>query len=135
LPAVSVQLGPYSRRLRRGTVGELDGRSRQGRFARDLEAQLARYAGGPNASIGDLPITIRLTISRICITSAQLNALDDKLAAGDAWTDLDSRTANGLANRLRLLLRELKPAASKGNGPDALQAYLASRTPANGAGT
>jgi hypothetical protein len=134
LPAVSVQLGPYSKRLRRGAVGDLDGRSTQGRHLRDLEAQLARHAGGPNAALGDLPITTRLLIGRICLTHLQLSALDDKLAAGEAWTDLDSRTANGLANRLRLLLRELKPAATKGNGPDALQAYLASRTPANGAG-
>jgi hypothetical protein len=95
------KLGPYSRVLRRGVIGTsaIDGRSREGRYLRDLEAQLIAHSGGAPS------ITQRLLIERVTRTTVQLNKLDKKLLAGDSWTDHDSRTHGGLINRQRLLLR------------------------------
>ena len=96
-----VQLGPYSRALRRGSIRDsIDGRSNVGRFIRDLEAQLISHVGGHPT------ITQQLLIDRLVRCTIQLDQLDDKLL-GKNWTDLDSRTYNGLINRQRLLLREL----------------------------
>lgn len=94
-------VGPYSKRLRRGSIGcSVDGRSAEGRYIRDLEAQLTAHIGGaPN-------IALKLLIDRIVKTSMQIDALDAKLASGN-WTDTDARTHGGLVNRQRLLLREL----------------------------
>jgi hypothetical protein len=103
------QLGPYSKRLRRGSIGcSVDGRSAEGRYIRDLEAQLIAHIGGEPI------IAQKLLIDRIVKTSMQVDALDAKLASGN-WTDTDARTHGGLVNRQRLLLRELgmKPAAGK----------------------
>ncbi len=40
------QLGPHSRVLDRGTLGQLDGRSREGRFLRTYDAMLTKHLGG-----------------------------------------------------------------------------------------
>jgi hypothetical protein len=97
------RFGPYSRALRRGVIGSsaIDGRSTEGRYLRDLEAQLIAHCGGSPS------ITQKLLIERLVRTTIQLNALDEKLAAAGNWTDHDSRTHGGLINRQRLLLREL----------------------------
>jgi hypothetical protein len=100
-------LGPYSRALRRGTIGaSIDGRSAVGRFCRDLERQLAQHVAGPGASLGSLNIAQQLLVQRLVKTTVQINALDEKLERGD-WTDHDARTHGGLINRQRLLLREI----------------------------
>jgi hypothetical protein len=96
-----VQLGPYSRALRRGSIRDsIDGRSNVGRFIRDLEAQLISHVGGHPT------ITQQLLIDRLVRCTIQLDQLDDKLL-GKNWTDLDSRTYGGLINRQRLLAREI----------------------------
>jgi hypothetical protein len=104
------RFGPYSRTLRRGVIGSwaIDGRSTEGRYLRDLEAQLITHCGGSPS------VTQKLLIERLIRTTVQLNALDEKLAAAANWTDHDSRTHGGLINRQRLLLRELglTPAAA-----------------------
>ncbi|HEX3861080.1 MAG TPA: hypothetical protein VHY35_05255 [Stellaceae bacterium] len=103
------RIGPYSRKLRRGAIGSsTDGRSAEGRFIRDLEAQLIAHVGGSPS------IAQKLLIDRIIKTTMQVDALDAKLAEG-TWTDHDSRTHGGLINRQRLLLREIgmKPAAAR----------------------
>jgi hypothetical protein len=98
---------------------------------RDLEMQLVRHAGGPDATLISIPITVRLLIERLVRTTLQLNALDDKLAAGAGWTEHDCRTHGGLINRQRLLLRDLgmKPAAAR---PPTLQEHLARRAAERG---
>jgi hypothetical protein len=90
----------------------------------DLELQLVRHAGGPDATLTSIPITMRLLIERLVRSTLQLNALDDKLAAGTGWTDHDCRTHGGLINRQRLLLRELgmKPAAGRAPTPQEILA-------------
>jgi hypothetical protein len=93
------RLGPYSRKLHRGAISELyDGRSAEGRFIRDLEAQLVAHVGG-NPSI-----TQRLLIDRLIKIRLQLDLLDAKLAKGaeGGWTPHDSRTHGGLLNAFRL---------------------------------
>jgi hypothetical protein len=98
-------LGPYSRRLQRGAIGDLfDGRSAEGRFVRHLEAELIRHLGG------NPPITARLLIDRLIKIRLQLDLLDAKLAKGQ-WTAHDGRTYGGLLNAFRLTARELGIAA------------------------
>lgn len=111
--------GPYSRRLQRGAIGaSLDGRSELGRFVRHLEAELVAHVGGAPS------ITQKLLIDRIIRTRLQLDALDEKLAAG-SFAPHDQRTYGALLNAHRLGLRELgKPA--KAQPQDALQ-YLANK--------
>jgi hypothetical protein len=102
------RVGPYSRRLHRGAIGDLvDGRSAQGRFIRHLEAELVAHVGGSPS------IAQKLLIDRIIKLRLQLDALDDKLAAG-TWTPHDQRTYGALLNAHRLSLRELglRPAAA-----------------------
>src|SRR3954452_3274407 len=95
------RLGPYSRKLQRGAIGDLvDGRSAEGRFIRNLEAELTAHVGGSPT------ITQRLLIDRIIKVRLQLDALDDKLAARD-WTAHDQRTYGALLNAYRLTAREL----------------------------
>ena len=113
-----VQLGPYSRKLRRGSIRDsIDGRSNVGRFIRDLEAQLIAHVGGHPT------ITQRLMIDRLIRCTLQLDQLDDKLL-GKNWTDLDVRTYGGLINRQRLLAREFgftvpEPKAERKSPPPA----------------
>jgi hypothetical protein len=117
------KIGPYSRTLRRGVIGTsaIDGRSTAGRYWRDLEAQLIVHCGGAPT------ITQRLLIERLIRTTVQLNALDEKLLAGDGWTDHDSRTHGGLINRQRLLLRELGLARAPAPAGPSLAEYLAAK--------
>ena len=76
-------LGPYSRTLRRGTIGaSIDGRSTIGRYIRDLERQLVRHVGGPSATLASLTIAQQLLIERLVKTTVQINLLDDRFAAG-----------------------------------------------------
>ena len=95
------RLGPYSKRLHRGAIGYLvDGRSAEGRFIRNLEAELVAHVGGSPT------IAQRLLVDRIIKVRLQLDALDDKLTSGD-WTAHDQRTYGALLNAQRLCLREL----------------------------
>jgi hypothetical protein len=116
-------IGPYSRRLRRGAIGDsVDGRSAEGRFIRDLERQLIAHVGRAPT------IAQKLLIDRIVKCTVQIDALDRKLSTGD-WTDHDCRTHGGLINRQRLLLRELglKGVAAQ---PKSLADYLANKAAA-----
>jgi hypothetical protein len=104
------RLGPYSRRLQRGAIGDLvDGRSALGRFIRHLEAELSAHVGGAPS------IAQRLLIDRVIRLHLQLDGLDAKLAGGD-WTAHDGRTYGGALNAIRLCLRELgmQPASPAG---------------------
>ena len=78
--------GPYSATFKRGAAGHLDKRTAAGRFAAVLEAELVRHAAGPDATIATVPITQRLLIERIVKVTMQLNALDEKMAAG-TWSE------------------------------------------------
>ncbi len=119
-------LGPYSRRLHRGAIGEsIDGRSALGRFIRNMEADLVAHVGGKPSA------TQRLLIDRMVKVRLQLDLLDEKLASGE-WTPHDSRTYGGLLNAYRLTARELgmQPAAARAMTPaEALSAIRASFHP------
>jgi hypothetical protein len=98
-------VGPYSRKLQRGAIGDLfDGRSAEGRFVRALEAELVQHVGGQPS------ICQRLLIDRLIKIRLQLDLLDAKLAKGQ-WTAHDGRTYGGLLNAFRLTARELGIAA------------------------
>jgi hypothetical protein len=72
-----------------------------------LEAELVAHVGGKPS------ITERLIIDQAIKARLQLDALGDKLVAGN-FTDHDRRVFGALLNALRLNLRELglKPASS-----------------------
>lgn len=117
------RLGPYSRRLHRGAIGEsIDGRSAMGRFIRHLEAELAAHVGGQPS------VTQRLLIDRMVKVRLQLDLLDGKLASGE-WTPHDSRTYGGLLNAYRLTARELgmQPAAARPLTADEAMAAIHAR--------
>jgi hypothetical protein len=100
------RLGPYSKRLRRGAIGDsVDGRSALGRFIRDLEAQLIAHCGGSPT------VPQRMLIDRMIRLRVQLDLLDAKVGSPD-WTPHDSRTYSGMLNAYRLCARDLGPPAS-----------------------
>jgi hypothetical protein len=91
--------GAYSRPLRRGVLGDLDGRSKEGRFLKTIERDLFQQVGG-SPSVGQ-----QLLIRRIAML--MLEILDLKLANNDNWNQCDAATQGGLNNNVRLSLREL----------------------------
>jgi hypothetical protein len=112
--------GPHSRAFRAGALGDrIDGRSREGRFLRKVEAELVAQIGG------QLSFAQTLLIRRIARATLQLELLDEKMMAG-AFTAYDARIQGGLQNAVRLMLREIgikaapKPKAT-------LAAYLADK--------
>jgi hypothetical protein len=101
-------LGPYSKVLRRGAIRDnVDGRSTEGRFIRDMEAQLIAHVGGNPSFVQ------RLLFDRLIRVRLQLDALERKM--GDGWTDKDSRTYGALLNQFRLTAREI---GIKATAPD-----------------
>jgi hypothetical protein len=114
------RIGPYSAAFTRGSVGDtIDGRSREGRFLRRVEAELLAGVGG------EPTFAQSLLIRRAARSMLQLELLDEKMAAGD-WTAHDARTQGGLNNAVRLALKELglKAIAKK---PPTVADYLAAR--------
>jgi hypothetical protein len=94
------RVGPYCRAISRGAIGEINGRSPEGKFLRRCEAELVEHLGGRPT------FAQALIIRRATRAMLQLEKLDSKLASGN-WTDHDARTYGGLSNTLRLCLREL----------------------------
>jgi hypothetical protein len=82
-------------------MGSLSGRSREGRYIRALETQLLAHVGGRPS------VTERLAIQRLARVSLRLQLFDEKIDAGAAMTDHDSRVYGALHNSFRLLIREL----------------------------
>ena len=93
-------LGPHSRVLVRGAVGEIDGRSREGRFLRQAESELVAQVGG-EPSFGQ-----RVLIRRAAKGLLQLELFDVRLADGNL-TGHDTRAFSALSNQVRLALRDL----------------------------
>ena len=103
----SPALGPYSRCLNRGALGNISGRSREGRFLRALERQLLEHLG-PEPSLPQ-----RLLVARIARASLRIELLEEKIAEGSA-TELDGKILHNLHGSLRLMLREIgEPVAAK----------------------
>jgi hypothetical protein len=101
----------YSRPLRRGVLGDLDGRSKEGRFLKTIERDLIGQVGG-SPSVGQ-----QLLIRRIARAMLMLEILDLKLANNDNWNQCDAATQGGLNNNVRLCLRELGIKAAPGKKP------------------
>jgi hypothetical protein len=95
-------LTALSRVLRRGSLGDqIDGRSREGRFLRDVERELLAPLGA-QPSFGQ-----RLLARRAARLAVRLELFDEKAAQGKDWSAHDLRTYHALQNGLRLLVREL----------------------------
>jgi hypothetical protein len=110
----------YSRPLRRGVLGDIDGRSKEGRFLKTIEQDLILQVGG-SPSVGQ-----QLLIRRIARAMLMLEILDLKLANADNWNQCDAATQGGLNNNVRLCLRELGLKAPVAKKPT-LASYLASK--------
>ena len=94
--------GAYSKPLRRGVLGDIDGRSREGRYLKTIESDLIQQVGGA-PSVGQ-----QLLIRRIARAMLMLEILDLKLANPDNWNQCDAATQGGLNNNVRLCLREFR---------------------------
>ncbi len=116
-------VAPYSRMFSRGSLGsDIDGRSREGKFIRRVEAELAQHIGGePN-------FAQRLLIRRAARAMLRLELLDSKMGSGD-WTPHDAREFGTLNNALRLCLKELgiQPSVAD-KAPPSLDAIAARHT-------
>ena len=93
-------IGPWSRRLHRGPIADIDGRSETGRYARHLSADLTAHVGG-NPSVLE-----KLLIDRIVRTSIILSLLDKKFSDG-GWTDIDARTYSALVTKQKTIAAQL----------------------------
>jgi hypothetical protein len=114
---VPARRGPYCKALSRGSLGEVDGRSKEGKFLRRIEGELVAQLGGEPS------FAQRLLIRRAARSLLQLELLDEKLSTG-SWTAHDCRTQGGLNNAVRLALRELGLNATPARAPT-LADYLA----------
>jgi hypothetical protein len=103
MPTSSTQpLRPHSRALRRGVVGRgLDGRSKDARYLKAIEAALFADLGGPPS------MAQRLSIHRCARLMLRLELIDEGLANAGGLTAHDGRLYNALQNSLRIALREL----------------------------
>jgi hypothetical protein len=93
--------------LSRGVIGAgIDGRSKEGRYLRAIEAELVDHLGGQTST------TQRIAIHRAARIMLRLEIFDQRLSAGE-FTAHDARIYNALQNSLRLMLKELglKPKA------------------------
>jgi hypothetical protein len=120
LPAKTRRIGPYSRAFRSALGTQFDGRSREGRFIRKVEAEIVAQLGG-TASFIQMSL-----IRRAARTMLQLELLDKKFSSGN-WTQPDGHVQGGLANNLRLTLVSLGVKAEPPKKVD-LQTYLASKS-------
>jgi hypothetical protein len=94
-------LGPTSKAFRNGALGDrVDGRSREGKFLRRVEAELVAQIGGEPSFAQEL------LIRRVARSSLQLELLDEKMMRGE-FRESDGRIQGGLQNAVRLCLREL----------------------------
>lgn len=92
---------PYCRSLKRGSLGaDIDGRSREGKFLRRIEAELIDQLGG-NPTFSQT-----LAVRRIARLMLQAETFDRKMSTGD-WTAHDSRTAAGINNAVLKALKDI----------------------------
>jgi hypothetical protein len=98
-------LGPYPRLLTKGIAGtSIDGRSQDGRFLRQFEADLISHVGGKPST------TELLLIRRLARIALRLEKFDAKMETG-VWNDIDGRTYGALqgAYLRTLTVLSLKP--------------------------
>ena len=120
-PNPVARVGPYSLAFSRGSVGDtIDGRSREGKFLRRVEAELIAQVGGKPS------FAQSLLIRRAARSMLQLELLDEKMASGN-WTAHDARTQGGLNNAVRLALKELGLKAIAKQPKLSVPEYLAQR--------
>ena len=94
------RIGPYSRVVQRGVIADtVDGRSRDGRLARHMEAELIRHLGGSPSFVE------KLLVERLIKIRLRIDAFEQKAEAD--WADLDRRTYGALLNNFRLTAREI----------------------------
>ncbi len=100
LKASDKRLGPHSRLLDRGALGDrISATSREGRYLTKITSNLMAQIGTPT-------FAQELLIRRVAKTMLRLELLDERLAGGTG-SDHDERAYNALSNSVRLGLREL----------------------------
>jgi hypothetical protein len=123
---VAQRVRPHSKP---SALRKVDQRTREAAHLRRVKAELREHVGGKPS------ITQSMLIDRCAMLSLRVHQLDAAMAAGEAISDFAARSYLAWSNSLVRTLRELgvKP-STKTNGPTDLEAYLASRSAANGAG-
>jgi hypothetical protein len=108
---------------------KVDQRTKEAAHLRRVKAELRQHVGGTPS------VTQAMLIDRAAILSLRVTQLDAQMAETGALSDFTSRTYLAWSNSLTRTIAALglKPSA-KTNGPTDLEAYLASRTVASGAG-
>jgi hypothetical protein len=116
------QLGPYSRRLARGSLDDLydDGRSAGGRYVRALEAELVAHCGGSPTA------TQRHLIKDAILLRLQIDGLAEKQRTGP-WTSHDTVTFSGALRNHRSVLRDLGLSPAAARAPTLAEAMAESR--------
>jgi hypothetical protein len=112
---------PYCKSLTRGSLGsDIDGRSREGKFLRRIEAELVEQLGG------DPTFAQMLAIRRIARLMLQAELFDAKMSSGD-WTPHDSRTASGVNNAVLRALKDIGLKAKAAPAPSVSLADVVAR--------
>jgi hypothetical protein len=113
--------GPHSRGFARGAIGSAwDGRSAEGRFLKKVEHSLLDQLGHEPS------FAETILIRRAARTTLQLELLDQKFTSGN-WTMVDGNIQGGLANNLRLILREIGISATSKAPRATLAEYLSAK--------
>jgi hypothetical protein len=91
-------VGPYSRPR---AIATIDGRTREGRFIRDVRSDLLSHVGGRPS------VTQAALIERAVMLSLHVAMMDAKAASGRVLSEHDSRTYLAWSNALARTLRQL----------------------------
>jgi hypothetical protein len=96
---ITTRVGSTSRydRLRR-----VDGRTREGKYLRQIERELTADLGGPDR----ISVAQRLLVERVAVDMLRLALLDREMMNGN-FSAHDSRVSHALRNSTRLTLRTL----------------------------
>jgi hypothetical protein len=110
-------VGPYSRRT---SLAKIDGRTREAKLMREVEAELTKHVGGKPS------VTQQRLIERIAWLTLRMEMLDRAVLARGEMNECDSRTYLAWSNSLSRALRDLglKPTTA---APQSLRDYVAEK--------
>jgi hypothetical protein len=117
----SGRIGPYSKQFAKGATGDLfNGRTKEGKFIRKVEAELTAQLGGAPS------FSQVLLIRRIARLALQAENFDNRMQNGN-FTEYDGKVYGGLCNAIRLTLKELGIKAVPARTPS-ISEYMMKKT-------
>jgi hypothetical protein len=103
----------------------VDGRTREAKFLKAIEAELTEHLGGQPSAVQVL------AIRRIARLTLQAELLDQKLhqiwdsGGGVGWSERDTRILTDLHRAIRMCLKEIGMRPAAGSRPPAIQEIIA----------